>query len=273
MADATITLGYGGGGWIDDDQVLITSGSFSVDWQRATYQPTTTPRSESSRTKVIYSKGTKALAGSLAFDLLDSQANASFLNGLFTRGRGHDLTIHDGYRGRKLTSALNKLYLSSVSVSSSPGSLVSVSVSASARTYLGGLSQDTTITPEYQVMADPLVYFDTGNDGVTDWSLSWNQELTPVYANSYGVSGNEDGSSPMYFRYGPIEFTYEITTVQEQYQHTDLYIGNAYVQLYGFTQSAAYNYGGQNEFGNYTHSFNSAGRFANSRIISITDIS
>ena len=241
MADAVI-LGYGGSAEVDGVQVLVTSGSFSRDRTISYINMVNVPPNNESRTRVSFAAGTHVVNGSVSFDVTSTFMSKLSTSAFLRRRHQFDVGLHDGIDGY----VLENCYMTSLSVSGAVGGLIALSLSfVSVETWASGTVKNAFIRDQV-----PLGYWQSGNTDVREWTFSVNQDVQPVYVN-------EDEVLPRYLKVGLWDASLEVTTFDQIREHDDIEISTKTFTVVGNTANSGYNYGGQTEFGTYTHRFDS----------------
>jgi len=242
MAVDTYRLGYGGHADIAGVQVLVTSASLT----RAYSRPTTTMMDNHNNTgdeisEVVVYDGTQEVTGSVAFDVTDNALTLFTENRFFRRGYEFGVVVGDGEK----SGSLDDCVLTGLSLSGSPGGLISAAVDfISRRDYnLFSGSSGSFIRDQ-----EPYGYWYSGNVDVSEWSFSLTQNVSPVYTNI-------DSMLPTYLRVNNWLGTLSTTTYDNPQSHSEISIVTKVFQLSGATTSSAYNFGGQTELGTYNHEF------------------
>lgn len=247
MAEIGITLGYGGGARLGDSWVFVTGGSLSRAKSIPLFQPLNMPIPDSgsqNRYQVNYGDGVYSFTGSVNFDLTD--VAVSMMNDFTTRNYEFDTVIHDGHVGY----LVQKCKADSFTISSSPQSLVTGTVSFQSTNNSNEEFQEFTSTPEYIFDAQQLIeYWNTGADSVESFSLTVGQALTPVYLNT-------DATTPEYIRAGGMNVSLSVTAWADWLDHKSVKIGNSTFTInYGAVETMDFNYGGQTETGSHVYTF------------------
>lgn len=242
--DNSKVQGYAGYAKIAGEQVLITGGSVSEEPSPSYLNMLDMEPDNTHRSKVLHADGVIAVNGSVSFDLTSDFLNIFSLTKILKRGYKFNFEIFDGESGERLTDC----FLSSLDLSASEGSLISGSISV----VTPNQPQSFTVgTGSFYRDKIPLGYWESGNTNVRDWSLSISQDTNPVYANS-------SSQYPKYIRYGAWSITLQVTTYEQVYEHENILIGTRNVTLAGVTSGSSYTYNGVDDFGNYSHTFESS---------------
>jgi len=236
------TLGYGGSAVVDGLQVLITSGNFDSAFAISYLQPLDIVPSSISRSRVKHADGTAAYTGSISFDVTEASIAMMSLSRLLDRHYTFGLAIDDGESGFQMTGCK----LTSLSMSGAPGGLITASVSAMST------NGKSVATPLNAYMFDtPAGYWWSGGTDIRDWSFTMNQAVTPMYRNKNEID-------PRYLKVGTVDYTLTVTTYSVGISSSLINIVTATFSLTGDTTSRGYSFGGQNELGMYTHTFETA---------------
>jgi hypothetical protein len=234
-------LSYAGGGSVAGASVLVTSGSVSVEHHPGIMEPMYLPAS-GPRVQNVYSTGTMVTTGSIGFDLTYGSAGILSGGALFSRAYKFSVSVGDGQDGFSVSDCL----ATSVSVSGSAGGLVTASVSFISKNDASGGGSGGGVR-------DPVGYWASGGGDVKDWSLSFSQQVEPIYLNSAEVW-------PRGMRIGLIEATLEVSTFSRNLKQ-DVIIATSGVTLTGYTASQGYSFNGAGDVGTYKHSFTTATPF------------
>ena len=241
MALARI-LGFAGGAIVDGVQVLVTSASFARERTISYMTMLDVPPTNDSRSRVAFADGVHVVTGNTSFDLTSQFMPKLTTSEFLRRLHQFDVTIHDGINDYTLEDC----YWTSLSLSGAPDGLISTNLGFIARNNWspGG--------PAISFVRNrvPYGYWYSGNEDVREWSLSLNQDVSPVYSN-------EDTVWPRYLRVGLWDATLEVTTYDQLQAHDTVVIATSSFTITGNTASDGYNFGGQSDLGTYTHSFQS----------------
>lgn len=241
MADG-ILLGYGGSAIIQNVQVLVTSGSFDTAMSISYLTPMDIPPTFDSRTRVVHADGVKAYTGSVAVDVTENFLTLLDTDDLFKRRYCFDVSLFDGVDGY----TMENVYLTSMTLSGSPGGIITASLSFTGPNEW----QSDTVTHNFIRDEEPLAYWWSGNTDVSDWTLTLNQDVQPVYSN-------EDTMDPRYMRIGLWDFSLDVSTYETLRQHEFIVVKTKKFTLTGNTSSEGYSYNGATSIGTYKHVFES----------------
>lgn len=234
-------LGYAGAGRIGSTQVLMTSGGINTEYAVPYMTMLSAQPRTSSRSKVKQADGTKVATANLSFDVTSDLLTLLSTSYLLQRGQSFDMTVFDGEAGQKLSGC----YLTSLSLSGSPGGLINGSIQAT------GPAAPVANNGSWASFArDDMVYgyWYSGKTDVRDWTFSMSQDVQPVYTNLNSVW-------PTYLRVGLVDFSLEVTTYDQLHEYDDIGVVTKKFTLSGNTGSTGYTYGGQTELGTYSHTF------------------
>lgn len=238
-----ISLGYGGFASIDGQSVLVTSGSLEKSITPVLIDPLSCPI-DGNRFPLIIGSGINAWTGSVAFDLTLDSVSKIVSSNFIKRNSVFDVVLCDGNKSYSAPSAK----WSSITISASPNALVTCSVSFS---YTNSKS-DNFITHSSSKISvdfdDPLLsYWFTGEEEVESFTLTFNKNLTPVYANG-------SPNNPLYLREGLINATMQVSAWDTWLSHQSLKIADKTVSFSEAVQeNTTFSYGGLNSTG--THSY------------------
>ena len=175
MAIVRLT-GFSGHVIVDGVQLLSGSASVSDDGNPTFLNFIDIARSNTPRSKVLYSPGTRIISGSVSFDVTANALTILQTNKLFQRRYSFDVKIYDGNQGKEVDDC----FVTSLSLSGSVGGLITASlgfISATDMIDYNG-SSGTFINPEnISGGTVPYGYWYSGSTDlqVKDWSLSYNQ--------------------------------------------------------------------------------------------------
>jgi hypothetical protein len=243
-------LGYGGSAEIDGIQVLITSGNMDTASAVSYLEPyDALPTAAESRSKVEHADGTESYTASISFDVTTNFLTILTTTKLFARGYKFDVGIHDGESAQVMTDC----YVQSLTLSGGAEGIVTASLTAvSANAPVPSLSVKNAYIRESRSALPlnnvPLGYWYSGNTDVRDWSLSMNQNASPVYTN-------QDVVSPRYIKFGLIDFNLSVTTYESVLGTSSITIATNGFTLTGNTSAEGFAFGGTTDLGNYTHVF------------------
>jgi len=244
MSDITKRLGYGGSADIAGVQVLITSGSLDTSLNVSYLEPLDLPPSTTRRSRIKHADGTAAYNGSLSFDVTEPFLDVLTVFTLLQRFYEFDIGINDGDD----SYAMSACKLTSLSLSGSPGGLITASISFSS---IYSRSSSPILNDYILDSANiPLGYWWSGNTAVRDWSFSMNQPVTPMYRN-------ENLTTPSYLKVGLVIYSLAATTYTD-ISSSLINIATKSFTLTGDTTSNAYSYGGQTDLGTFSHTFETA---------------
>jgi len=260
-------LGFAGVGFVDMQQVLITSGSMSKEHNVPYVQPLDIPNIEGSaggpsRTRVQYADGTITLTGSIGFDINAPGMALFTVSRLLRRGYNFPIRMFDGETGYYL----RECFITSLSLSGSVGGLVTASLNFVSRH--DWQPQPDAATGLFNRPESPIGYWAAGNANVRDWTFNYTQSAEPVYLNQMVVTDvvsfpAEDDRWPRYIRVGVVEYGLDVTTYDGVLAHDTIKIFTSAFTLTGTTGSEGYNFGGPTDLGTFTHTWK-AGAPANS---------
>jgi hypothetical protein len=242
-------LGYGGAGYINNVQVLITGGTVNTANSISYMNAVDISPTQVSRSRMRHADGTRLTTANLTFDLTDLSLNEVMT--LYSRRALFGIEINDGNN----SGSLGSCFANNITLSGAPGGLISGSVQATSiedSTY-GSIaaSRNDFIRepPEIGVNRDeePLAYYFSGNTDVRSWTLTMNQEVSPVYLN-------ENGVNPGYLKVTRWDFQLDVVTYTDQ-SHNDIEVRTNSWTLKGDTTASSYSFNGVTDFGMFSHSF------------------
>jgi len=163
---------------------------------------------------------------------------------LLARRYQFDVGINDG----EDAYALEDCFISSLSLSGSPGGIVTASISfVSHKEWASSILVDNAFIRD----DEPLGYWYSGNTNVKDWTFSMNQATTPVY-------GNENAVDPLYIKVGLIDYSLEVSTYEAIIATSVINIKTSAFTLTGVTTSESFSFSGVSDLGGYNHTFETA---------------
>lgn len=243
-------LGWAGSAVIDGVPVLFTSASINNEVSPGFITMADINRDNVSRTKILYSDGTKGSSGSISFDMSSQSMTLFSLSRLLRRNYTFNVSFFDGEKGY----SLNNCYVTNLSLSGSVGSLISGSLSfvsnEEKQSYSGGTDIRNT-----QI---PLGYWYSGSGSISiiDWSFSFTQDAQIVYLNQRNQSDKIRGK---YIKCGLLDYGLEITTYEQATTNNNIVIASSSFTITGITTSEEFSFNGQTDLGTYKYSFTSAG--------------
>jgi hypothetical protein len=259
MTNVAKNLGYAGSGVVDGVQVLITGGGFDKAVTPSYLNPLDISPTAVSRSRVLHADGVEAYSGSLSFDVTQNFLNILTTSKLFKRRYSFAVGFDDGEASKGLTNC----YVTSLSINGAAGGLMSASISVVSASALATM----VVANNYigfqgsQGVNDnmPMGYWYSGNTNVKEWSLSMNQDASPVY-------GNKNVKTPQYIKIGLVSYTLTVTTYEQLYPYTPapsggtdaIYISTSSFTLKGAITSENSSYNGTGDLGGYVHTFESA---------------
>lgn len=242
-----ITLGYGGGAYINGQPVLITSGNISQTVNEPVVLPYDMPHitgDGADRFDINLGDGTYSYNGSISFDYTLEAVEELITKTFLSRNSEFDVVIHNGDQSYQL----NKCKWSSFTISVSPQSLVTGSISFQSTNGNKQVLEAYSGAIQYIFDHELLAYWNTGNEEIESFNISLNQGLTPVYLN-----GNQ--YNPAYIRGGAITGTIQVNAWERWLTHTSVKIANKNIAFSKFLKEAMeFTYGGPAATGyhNYT---------------------
>ncbi len=239
-------LGYGGAGYINNIQVLITGGSVNTANSISYLNAVDILPTQVSRSRMKHADGTSLTTANLTFDLTD--VSLAEVMGLYVRREEFNLEINDGNN----SGTLNNCFANNITLSGAPGGLISGSIQATSiedSTYSGSVSNTFIREPPAigSRSQEPLAYYFSGNTDVRSWTLTMNQEVSPVYLNLDVVNAG-------YLKVARWDFQLDIVTYTNQSHNSIQVRTNSWI-LQGDTTASAYTFNGTTDFGMVSHSF------------------
>ena len=199
-----------------------------------------------SRSKVQHADGTIIHNANISFAVTSNFLTLIDTSSLIQRGFFFDISIHDGVSSQTMSNCL----LTNLTLSGSAGGIVDGNLTAlSVGAPVGGGGSNAFIRDQ-----EPLGYWFSGNTDVQSWTLTVTQDVSPVYIN-------EDTTSPRYLKFGLWGASLDVTTYEAVQNHSSVIIATKNFSLSGNTKSEGYSFGGINNLGLYTHSFETAADF------------
>ena len=120
----SLRLGYGGAGFIDSTQVLITGGSINTANTISYLNAVDIIPTNASRSRMKHADGTRLTSASLSFDMTDIGLTA--VDNLFERRAQFDIAINDG----NTEVTLDNCFATSITLSGAAGGLISGNINA-----------------------------------------------------------------------------------------------------------------------------------------------
>jgi hypothetical protein len=228
---------------IGGTQVLVTQASLNDAVTVPYMEMQSMPPRFVPRSRVIQSAGTTASSGSISFDLTSSSMTLLSATRLFARRYQFSVGYNDGEDGWRLQGC----FMTSLSLQGSVGGLISASlqfVSASA-------IESAIIARAFVRDQTPYGYWYSGNTDVKEWTFGVSQQTNAIYTNM-------DSVRPRYIRVGSTSMTLDVTTYEQVREHDDISVAGSTFTVTGHTGARGYTFGGTDDLGNYSHTFESA---------------
>ena len=252
--------GFSGHAFIDGVQTLITSGNINEEVNPSYVNFVDIGRDNIQRSRVLYAPGTKIITGSINFDVYAPMLAVLSTSRLFRRGYTFTVQLFDGNQGKQATNC----YASSISLSGSVGGLLTASINFSSKEF-GPTGHVQTYSPGGDVYLSPATtlsfgYWFSGRTDmqVKDWSLSFNQAITPVYLNQID---DLDTTVPRYLKVGVIDASLSLTTYTDPLAlpspPNSIAVATSTFSIVGSRTSVGYSFS-PTEIGTFQHQFNSA---------------
>jgi hypothetical protein len=137
----------------------------------------------------------------------------------------------------------------------SPSGLISCTISFSSASPSEKVSSNFTGMRD-DFSADFIPYWWSGNSYVRDWTLSFNQSVTPKFANKNLYKMTNDrilASSPLYLFVGEIDVNLDFTCFCPLVSDK-VNVSTSSFKINGRTSGSGYSMGGQNDLGMYKYS-------------------
>jgi hypothetical protein len=233
-------LGYAGSLYVNGYSLLMTSGGADKEYSIPYMNMMSVPPSSSSRSRVQQADGTRVWTANVSFDVTNNAMSLFSAFQLLQRRHSFTVDIYDGETGVKLTGC----YLTSLSLSGSPGGLITGSLSCTSPNASLSSAGATPFIRNHE----PYGYWYSGNTDVREWTFTMTQDVTPVYTN-------EDSIYPRYLRVGLVEYSLDVTTYLQLQQHDAVSVVTKTFTLSGTTQRYGYSFNGVTELGTYSHTF------------------
>jgi len=218
--DTSFNIGYGGYCLIDFNKSWTTFPMTNANYSRsvnAEVQQTFAAWMESlvEPSKIQLGYPTYSWSGSLTFDYTQDIINLIFTTNrsFFTRDSGFNIQLHDGEKYLYVDAVWN-----SISLSSTAGGLVNGTIAfSSCNNYeldfkLYDESGAKDIPKDFELQP----YWQYGDSGVADFSLSFSRNVTPVYLNEKKWLG------PSYLRVGLLEASANLTYWKDMVSDDDM---------------------------------------------------
>ena len=255
-------LGYGGSAVIDGTQVLVSGGSFETQKTPSFMDAYDIDPSQNSRSRILHADGTEVYTGSINLDITDAFLSLCTTAKLFGRRYIFNIGIDDGNGAW----VMNNCLVSTLSMQGAERGILTASLSVMS----AGVKETGTISNDYIGFQgttgftnnSPIGYWYSGNSFVRDWSLSMTQEVIPVFTNTSSVA-------PTYLKCGQVTYSMQVSTYQPLtggdvggYHVLNISTKTFTIKVdtggAGISTLEGYNVNGQQEFGIYTYSFESA---------------
>lgn len=254
MAVIVRLTGFSGHIIIDGVQILSGNSSFSTEQSPNFINYADIRRDFTQRNRVLYAPGTRVTTGSASFDVTAAMlTNLLTTLKLFKRNYSFTSYIFDGNLGKKLENC----YITSLSLNGSIGGLINGSMSFISNkdpvSYDGSLGAFQN--PETTV---PYGYWYSGNtiNQISEWSFDYSQNVVPVHLNQIDDPDNE---LPRYLRVGLQNYSLRLTTYDEIDPATNqIIVATRSFLITGTRTGNTYNFNGPNNFGNFSHEFQSS---------------
>jgi len=251
MTNDQKVLGYGGAGYINSVQVLITSGAVNTANNISYLNAVDILPTQVSRSRMKHADGTRLTTINLNFDLTD--VSLAEVMSLYVRREVFDIEINDGNN----SGTLGNCFANNITLSGAAGGLISGSIQATSveeavySSILASRNSFVREPPEVGIRSqEPLAYYFSGNIDVRSWTLTMNQEVSPVYLN-------ENGVNPGYLKVARWDFQLDVVTYTDQ-SHNNIEVRTNSWTLQGDTTASAYTFNGTTDFGMFSHTFASA---------------
>lgn len=194
----------------------VPTGQISIQNQN-NYQHTTyaEPSVFGPKTRTLHSEGTEEVSWSMNGDLTEGSLKLLFLLDPAARGLGFErLDFQQGTEGYRITAIKNyDIMWDSVSFSAAAGAPITFNLSGKTLQKpvpIVGSNELNSLDPTI-----PVPSWISGNDLVTDWSLSHTVGMNPVWLN-----GNS--RLPAYYRLGESAWQLSISTSRALLRHTQI---------------------------------------------------
>jgi hypothetical protein len=261
--------GFAGVALVNGTQVLLTSGNATLDNTQTFVTLMDIVPDSTQRTKVLYAPGTTMISGSLAWDVkADAMNLISNSGGLLQRGFHFTVAMWTGNAGTPYVGKLiSNAYASSLSLQGAAGGLISANLSFVSGSVVSGGSNiwndwsggGSYISTRSENSASiPYGYWYSGNANipVKDWTLSYSQEVSPVFLN-------QNTTAPKYMKCGTVEVTLDLNTMEQiSFANTSelshVVIATKNFQIQGVTKTEGFTFNGPTDAGAYSYSFTSA---------------
>lgn len=213
-----ILIGYGGYGkmairslngiLLREVIIHITGAQVTLTFNRPMETTYNAPPNQESRAQIPLGVGTCLMTGSINFDFSQNSINGLIEEDFLCRNNRFDLYMCDG----RVAYTITDCSWSSFTISASPQSLVTGSIAFTALNrndngepyaYIDKQIIDNSISNYFK---DELVaYWEAGANDVESFTLTLNQEITPVYLNNKFIM-------PSYLRAGALSISANIVS-------------------------------------------------------------
>jgi len=255
----SIRLGYGGRGFINGTEVLMTSGSLENSVSPAYTSGYLIPMNGTDRSRVLHADGTVTHSGSMGFDL--TLNGLSVIESLMARNQKFNVEMYDGKYGFKIGGVgLDGCVVDTITVSGAPNGFITGSLNFSCRNPATKQFSSLATNNRDMNIGDVIPYWWSGNSYVRDWTLTFSQAVTPKFSNLNRYQLTTEGilaSSPVYLFVGEITVSLEFNTFCPLVTDT-VYIATDSFKVVGRTTSTGYSVGGLNELPSYHYSIQSS---------------
>jgi len=245
----SIRLGYGGKGFLNGTQVLITSGSMESSVSIQHQSMYSMPNTNESRSRVLHSDGTVQHTGSISLDLTTSALDV--IKSILIRNKKFSVSIYDGTFGK----TMNHCVATSIEINGQPSGFITATVSFMSDFPSVSESNSSSANNMNTFMNEIIPYWWSGNSYVRDWGFTFNQQVTPKYGNKNLYKMTNEGvlaSSPLYLFVGETDCSLDFTTFCPLISDK-VYIANSVFRFSGRTNSNGFSVSGANDLGMYKY--------------------
>ncbi|MCK9154618.1 MAG: hypothetical protein M0P12_00740 [Paludibacteraceae bacterium] len=255
----SIRLGYGGRGFINGTEVLMTSGSLENSVSPAYTSGYLAPMDETNRSRVLHADGTVTHSGSMGFDL--TLNGLSVIENLMSRNQRFSVEMYDGKYGFEIGgTGEDGCVLDTITVNGTPNGFIAASLNFSCRNPASKKFSSLSTNNRDSHISDIIPYWWSGNSYVRDWNLTYSQTVTPKFSNLNRYQLITEGilaSSPVYLFVGEVSINLDFNTFCPLVTDT-VYIATDSFKIVGRTTATGYSIGGLNELPSYRYSIQSS---------------
>lgn len=256
-----ITLGYGGGAYIDVNGgrgkdlcwVFMNSGSLTKNINVPNFvgynmelEFDDTPNV---RNDVALGSGLVSFQGTLNFAITKSALDKLFNEKFLSRNSVFDVHINDGRKALELRCC----YWNSFSISGNPRSVLTGSlnfVSTNDQRDDFTIIEDINQSGNHFGFEERLIeYWNTGSNGLETFQLNFTKETQPIYLNT-------ESKNPAYIRNGKINLSGNFSSWKNWFDTKEIWIADKKLSFVGFgvKDSASFSFDGIDDTGKHNYS-------------------